>query len=77
MDRDKLPEGQADPSGFVETEDYVELNGDEAHLQHSTAQSCMPLHSQPCTAYSILSALESVLHHKPVINACTTHACTR
>lgn len=27
VDRDNLPDGQADPTGFVETEDYVELNG--------------------------------------------------
>lgn len=27
VDRDNLPEGQADPTGFIETEDYVELNG--------------------------------------------------
>ena len=28
VDRDRLPEDQDDPEGFVETEDYVELNGD-------------------------------------------------
>ena len=27
VDRDKLPEGQDDPEGFMETEDYVELDG--------------------------------------------------
>ncbi|KAK9823756.1 hypothetical protein WJX72_005206 [[Myrmecia] bisecta] len=27
IDRDNLPEGQPDPPGFVETEDYVEMNG--------------------------------------------------
>jgi inositol hexakisphosphate/diphosphoinositol-pentakisphosphate kinase len=27
VDRENLPEGQTDPPGFVETEDYVELNG--------------------------------------------------
>ena len=26
--REKLPEGQQDPEGFIETEDYVELNGE-------------------------------------------------
>ena len=27
VDRDRLPEDQDDPEGFIETEDYVELNG--------------------------------------------------
>lgn len=27
VDRDNIPEGKSDPDGFVETEDYVELNG--------------------------------------------------
>lgn len=27
IDRENLPEGQADPEGFIETEDYVELHG--------------------------------------------------
>ena len=27
VDRDGLPEGEVDPPGFIETEDYVEMGG--------------------------------------------------
>lgn len=40
VDRDNLPEGQADPTGFVETEDYVELNGEP---------QCVHVYSQTVT----------------------------
>ncbi len=36
VNRDKLPEGQ-DPEGFLETEDYVEMDG---ALLPDTAQEC-------------------------------------
>ena len=28
VNRENLPEGQEDPEGFIETEDYVEMNGE-------------------------------------------------
>jgi hypothetical protein len=36
VDRDNLPPG-TDPPGFVETEDYVEQNGDRLFKPHPTS----------------------------------------
>ena len=33
--RENLPEGQQDPEGFIETEDYVELNGEPPSVSTS------------------------------------------
>lgn len=37
VDRDNLPENQDDPTGFVETEDYVELDGGRSMQQEKLA----------------------------------------
>lgn len=36
VNREKLPAGQEDPEGFIETEDYVELNGETFELLSNT-----------------------------------------